>query len=204
LCPDERESLFVAKRALDGTLLWSRCFVTESLRWVGDMVFDREANIVLSGNFMEFIELDDATTLGSGDGTDIILAKLDSDGTLLFGESFGGTNNDYGNALVIDEGNGILFGGNFSGGADFGGGPLQTLGENRYDAFLSSFDASGGYRWGISLGRETGSSSVSSLALDFNGDVVIIGSYEGLFGLGDEELPIGECGGMFLAKLRGI
>jgi hypothetical protein len=76
-------------------------------------------------------------------GTDIVLAKLDgATGATVFAKVFGDTNDSQvGNAVAIESNGNITIGGFLKGATDFGGGLLNSAGNN--DAFLATFAPDG-------------------------------------------------------------
>jgi hypothetical protein len=76
--------------------------------------------------------------------TSLAVAKLDSNGSLLWAKSFGGAGSNFkiGSVGASSTGNMILTAG-YSGTVDLGGGPLPSSN----DTFLAVFDLAGHYKW---------------------------------------------------------
>ena len=143
---------------------------------------DSEGNIYHTGYFRGLTDFDPSSATANLDdagGNDIFVAKYDSSGNYLWAISLGGSNNDNGYALKIDDSDNVILTGSFQGTADFDPGPgqhlLQTAGSN--DIFLAKYDSNGNLIWAHGMGA-SGNDAADALALDTAGNIVLSGKFE--------------------------
>ncbi|AUX36126.1 MULTISPECIES: hypothetical protein [Sorangium] len=152
---------------------------------------------------------DDIVVAAQSEGR-LTLARFAADGTARFARDLGhlsGYASSFApiGGVAVDLHGDILVAGNFSGGADLGGGAITGLrGDQAWVAKYSGED--GAHVWsrhfgapedhGMGLGDKA-----QTLLVDERGDVLIAGQFAVGADLG--EGPIGEPGGAFLAKLAG-
>lgn len=134
------------------------------------------------------------TTLAGAGGQDIYVAKYDTDGSLLWARSAGGTQNDQGNGIWVDgAGNSYVTGriGRFTTFADFGGGVTLTDWEG---FFVAKYDNNGNALWAAEgvdgldqaaigwaiAGDTTGNSYVTGVGPDptLGGSIVTVWKYD--------------------------
>ena len=92
----------------------------------------------------------------------------------------------------------VIFTGDFMGSIDLGGGPLTSAGE--YDIFLAAFSPQGAHLWSRRFGSVS-NDKVRDLAVDADGDIVLVGDF--FFGLdfGGGILPSAGDKDAFAARL---
>src|SRR5262245_60953697 len=108
-----------------------------------DMATDSKGNVYIIGSFssdemaVETYRDDNATTTGAvvikernilrtAGGEDVFVAKYDASGKLLWVQSAGGTGNDYGTGVAVDDKGNVFITGSYSGTAVIGGTTLDT------------------------------------------------------------------------------
>jgi dihydropteroate synthase len=146
---------------------------------------DREGNVFLTGEITG-----DATfggiTVKSAGGMDFVLAKLDAAGKLLWVRHGGGSLVDRGYGVVTDaQGNCYVTGHCESTDAEFDGVKLENAGG--YDAFVAKYDRDGKLVWIHSMGGK-GYDYGHGVAVDGNGDLVVVGAVAGSAVFGDTVL----------------
>ncbi len=160
--------IFLAKYDASGTLLW--------MRQTGSVSYDYASGVAVDGAGNAYITGYTEGNLGgpNAGGFDILLAKYDASGTLLWMRQTGSSGNDYASSVAVDgAGNAYITGwtdGNL-GGPNVGG----------YDIFLAKYDASGTLLWM----RQTGSATVdyaTGVAVDGAGNAYITGWTDGDLG----------------------
>lgn len=194
----DKPDVFVAKLAADGTPLWSHAFGGDSFDRAGDVAFDGAGNVAL------------AVGLWPG----LLLAKLSPAGDPLFVVETGSVNDNLADwpavrELVVDATGDMFVIGTFSGTAELGGGPLESVGGG--DVFLAKYDGEhGGHLWSRSFGGPYSviaeSDDGNGVAIDPTGDVVLVGSFRGSvdFGGGGLQSRGPEAwDDIFLVKLDG-
>ena len=136
-----------------GTLVWERELTSTGYNTYGvSLAVDSSDNPVITGY---------TNALGQG-GTDIIIAKYNSSGTIQWQKSFGGSNNEEAKGMAIDSSDNIYV-----------GGFTQSEGAGAQDALVAKFNSSGDLQWQKILGAyDTDSWGV---AVDDDGNVYGLG-----------------------------
>jgi hypothetical protein len=201
-----------------GTLLRS---AAQDLGWaaqLGGTLFDHSyavavndsGHVYSTGSFEGFADLNPGPVfdvfLSAGDA-DVFVSKLDKDGSLLWALTFGGSTEDYGEALALDGDGNVYVAGYFNGTSDFEPGAdvtnLTSAGD--YDAFLSKFNADGDFLWAIRLGG-TSADQVRDMAVDTAGNILLVGQFSGTAdfdpGAGDHNLASEGGNDIFVVKLN--
>lgn len=134
---------------------------------------DNLENLILAGSFSGTVDFDPGVAtanLTSAGGTDVFIAKLDSDGNLIWSKKVGGTGNDSSFShfnLGIDSSDSILVSGYFRNTVDFDPGPgtanLSSVGSDHM--FVLKLDTDGDYVWAKAFG-DTSDDLAPLLVLD--------------------------------------
>ncbi|RFS16975.1 SBBP repeat-containing protein [Emticicia sp. C21] len=167
-------TLFIAKYASAGQLLWVQkiayCFSAEFL----DLVLDANGNIFVTGYFHNTITFG-ANTLTSSGQKDVFIAKYSNNGTLQWVQRAGGTGDDEGKSLGVDSNGNLYITGVINGNVTFGGNSYLSSGNS---VFIVKFDANGDLLW---LRRGICSNGIAShsIVVDTNGKITVIGSFLG-------------------------
>ncbi|MCB0650690.1 MAG: SBBP repeat-containing protein [Saprospiraceae bacterium] len=117
----EGEDIFIQKLDLEGNLIWAKR-VGGSNNDIGySITTDDENNIYITGHFSGAVDFDpnDGTYYLEGEGEDIFIQKLDSEGNLIWAKRVGGTGTGDGLSIKVDEMKNIYITGYFSGTIDF-------------------------------------------------------------------------------------
>ena len=186
-------------------LVWAKQFGDTEPQLAIDSAVDSDGGIVLTGVFGSSINFGptSTTTLISSNAGDIYLAKLDAAGGYLWSKSFsGGGDGDVPTSVAVDRTSGQIFlTGVYKIGIDFGGGPLTST--DNQDFFIASFDKNGNHLWSHTYGLSA-SAFASDLAATPDGDVVVVGRFEGgPISLGSQQLGNTGMKDGFVAKLSG-
>ena len=119
---------FVVRYDLDGNLIWAKQLGTTKSDNFEAIDTDANGNVYVSGYVGEPL----AGNTGEG-MQDVLIAKYDSNGNLLWNRQFGSAGNDFGYGLTVDSNGNAYVGGQFDEGVDSG----------TWDAFLTAFDPDG-------------------------------------------------------------
>jgi uncharacterized repeat protein (TIGR01451 family) len=158
------------KYDINGNVIWHREIETNNNTLGYTLQLDSQGNLLVSGKFWGRVDLDtgtDSLLFNSNGGGDIFIAKYDSNGVLIWGEAFGGTQDEYPRTLAINADGTLFFVGTFQQTVDFDPGPgsypmTATGGTNSFLLRLSSI---GGFinalKWDpfLSLGNVFGDGS---------------------------------------------
>jgi hypothetical protein len=177
---------FLLKLDTDGNFVWVKILEGPGgLVDVEDIEFDANEDILLTGRFVNNVDLDPnagTATVNSNGNSDIFMAKWDTDGNYIWGQSFGGPGNDFVESIQ-ELPSGVYVTGMFSGTVDLD----PTAGDNTvtsngdWDAFISQFDTTGAYQYSYTVGGEGNAlfEQVYDVTEGFNGNLFITGSFIG-------------------------
>jgi hypothetical protein len=163
--------VFLLKYTPDGTLLWQRMWGGPGIENVSGVAVDGDGNAFVTGR---------TNGIGFGAGLyDIFVIKYDTDGTLLWQEAWGGTDNELAGSPATDiVGNVYIPGGTSS----FGVLPGSS------DAAVLKLDPSGNVLWQKTWG-DIGSEIAYGLSLDNSGNVWVTGN-EDSFSVGATDVAL--------------
>ena len=162
---------------------------------------DESGDVLATGTFDGSVDFGDGPL--TADYVDIFVAKYSgADGAHLWSKQFGDTWDDEGIQVAVDGSGDVLVTGYFGTTVDFGGGLLNTAGY--LDIFvvkLSGVD--GAHLWSKRLGN-TKPDGGMGVAVDGNGDVLVMGFFEQTVNFGGEPLTSAGAEDIFVAKYSGV
>ncbi len=173
------------------------------------ITLDVSGNVYTTGDFRGTADFDpgagtsNLTSAGSGD---IYISKLDAAGNFLWAKSMGGTSNDVGLEIAVDDSGNVYTTGYFRGTADFdpGAGISNLTSVLNIDIFISKLDAAGNFLWAKSIGG-IGDDRGRSIAVDGSGNVYTTGNFFGTVdfdpGAGTSNLTSAGFNDIFISKL---
>lgn len=106
---------------------------------------DNNENLYLTGSFTGSITFGTITKSGIPGGTDIFIAKLNTNGSVQWVQTAGGSDNDGGSALTVDAHANIYVSGFYAGTAKFGEKTVST--EGYQDLFIAKYNSIGSLMW---------------------------------------------------------
>lgn len=177
----------LANPVFSQTFDFAMSFGGTSLDWPLDMEIDASGNIYMCGYFWNTVDFDPGVGVvnrTSNGNEDCYVAKYSPTGSLLWVETFGGTNLDRASGLAVDGNGNVIVTGRFQGNVLFPGNLLlasHNSGGN-IDGFMLKLSSSGAFLNLIGLGGN--SSSVWGNDVDITDDdnfVYICGGFTGLF-----------------------
>lgn len=194
--------VFLAKLAPDGTHLWSKRFGGGGDQYGASVIADPQGNVLLTGRNEGSVSFGGNPltnpTSGAPGGGAIFAAKLDPSGKHLWSTQFGDGSDQYGDAIATDAQGNVFVLAEGGGTIDFGGGPLAGAGS--LDVFLVKLDPLGKHLWS----KRFGDAMVQyggGIALDAQGNVIVLASGEGSIDFGGEALTSAGGFDVFVAKL---
>jgi len=135
--------IFVTKIQGDGTFDWAASIGNANDEANPELGLDSNNNIYLAGSYSGTVDFDPSTgtfNLSShSNSQDVFVGLLDSDGTFIGANGFGGNDTDEGVGLAVDSRGNTLITGGFRGTADFdpGSGVFNLTGNGNSDIFVS-------------------------------------------------------------------
>ena len=193
---------YVAKYSSQGTFIWA--FLLQGLTFgeVKEIEVDHKENVYLIGEFGNSVDLDPSEAeylISSAGSQDVFFAKYKSEGSFLWGHSFGDTEFDRGRAIEVDRLGNVIIGGAFWGIVDIDPSTkvVQLDSGEGDNAFLVKYSKNGRYRWGVNLGEDD-FVTIEDLALDSKDKVYTTGSFSSENGIdfdaGSEEFVLSSEG----------
>ncbi|HUW84193.1 MAG TPA: hypothetical protein VMZ31_15520 [Phycisphaerae bacterium] len=176
--------VFITRLALNGQYGWSRTVGGEDTDTAFGVAVDAWQRIVVAGWFASTsLDLDPTLTedwhtcVGQ---TDVYALKLESDGSYVWGRTFGGSQFDHVYVVASDHLGDVYLGGTFQGqDVDFDPGAGQDLHSSAgwYDGFVSKLTSDGEFRFCRTFGG-TSYDVVRALAFDSYGGLLVTGGFE--------------------------
>ena len=142
--------IYIGKSAPDGTALWVK-WLKGGTAQPGAMASDSAGNIYVAGQFAGAVDF------GGGQLTspnaNVFLAKYSADGTHLWSKSYGGSGDEFVDAIALDQGN-VLLVGSFTSRINFGDAAENELANHGPPAvlFANVSGEAGQYGWSQPLG----------------------------------------------------
>ena len=175
--------IFVLKLDASGNFLWVKSFGETGSDWGNSLAIDEAGNVFVTGTFKNTINFDPdsgLSALSSKGGYDIFVLKLDETGNLLWAKSMGGTGEDYGNFIALDETGNLYITGYFNDVVDFdpGSGITDLVSNGVRDIFLQKLNSSGNLLWVKSMGGINQDESWA-VVTDLSGNIYLSGHFQG-------------------------
>ncbi len=144
-----------------------------------DVCIDGDGNVVITGFYdSEGISFGSTDLLNAQNNStgDVFVAKMASDGTVLWAQGAGSVGMQRGLAVASNAQNEVLVAGLFENSIAFGSTTLTSVGST--DVFLVKYDAAGTVLWATSVGGP-GQDIVSNMAVGPTGAIAIAGTFGG-------------------------
>ncbi len=160
---------------------WARTWGGPANDSCSDVASGPDGSIYVTGFFEGTCDFDPGPGIEehtSNGLADIFLCKYNPNGELAWALTFGGGENDYGNAIAVDNSGFIYIAGNFRETVDFDPGPgaKEHTSNGESDFFLVSFDYDGNFSWAQTWGS-TGAEYMWDVGADNLGNVFTSGAY---------------------------
>ncbi len=170
---------------------------------------DAAGNVYTVGVFETSVDFDpgpSAYNLSTSGIFDVFISKLDSAGNFIWTKRIGGTMDDYGLSIALDDSANVYTTGYFTGSVDFDPGTAtHTITAPNLDFFISKLDSAGNFMWAKSFGGAAGYPGYITLAPDPSGNIYLTGSFWGTMdfnpGSGTFNLTSLVNAAMFVTKL---
>lgn len=174
----------LGSKAQNMTLEWSKVVGgdNDGIAYYQTMKTDEDGNIYLAGRNIGIVDLDPSedTQYTGTVGQDCFIQKLDSNGNLLWANTFNNfpESNDITN-IELDENNNIYIIGYIVGIEDVnpGNGTFEIGETGKQSMFVEKLDSNGNFLWAKTI--DSSGSNGSAIALDSSGNIYITGKFHG-------------------------
>lgn len=191
---------FLVKLDNNGTPVWAESFGSSQMDNCREIVIDNSDNIYAVGYFQETVEFGSHSKTSKG-LEDIFLAKLNTDGDFIWVTRAGGTSEDKGYSVNVDNNGHVYITGYFDNTAHFGSATFNTV---LFTTFVSKLDDNGNFIWTnhtVSDGTTIGVNHGNGIACDEYGNVFITGYYHQNIDIGSTHFNAMDETDFFIARL---
>lgn len=178
---------------------WSKIIASPNAEYIRGMAVSAVGDVYVTGYFSGTLDLG-AGPMTSAGSNDIFVAKYNnSDGSLAWSKSFGGTGDDRAYDIAINGADTalVLVGGFKSPSFNFGLAALTNQGGE--DGFISALDLSGTPFWAKSFGA-AGADRYNAVSIDTDNNIYAVGDFSGTVNLGPGALVSAGGTDIILAK----
>lgn len=196
---DGKYDVFVTKLDPDGNFLWAAQGKGRSNDFGRGITVDSNDEALITGYFCKGIQFGETALTSEGE-SDIFVAKLDGNGSLLWAVQAGGPGGGTGSELAVDPEGSVLVTGCFSKKAWFG--PTMLRARSDLETFVAKLDGDGNFLWAVPV-HGTDRNWAWGLAPDADGNALITGWLYGKADFGDTRVMSRGGPNAFVAKLNG-
>jgi len=174
---------FLAKYSLNGDLVWQKQFGSTNTEGLNSLSVDNEGNILIGGYFSHALVLD-SQILTSDDTNDLdaFIAKLDSDGNVLWASAIGGDNNQLVNSIASDNSGNIYLAGALTNTLNWADSTYLSHGGT--DIFTAKYSSTGEALW-LQTAGGSNTDWAYNIAVDNDGRSYLIGTFDRNFTVND-------------------
>lgn len=190
---------FILKLDFQGNFIWVKSFGGEDLDRIYALTSDLAGNVIATGFFEGTSDFDPgpgtANLTSAVNSDDTFVVKLNESGEYQWAKSFkGGPQNNYGNAIAVDDQANVYTAGEFIGTVDFdpsNGGRVDRT-SSFSNLFIHKMDGEGNFRW-VSTTQGSGDDIAKSLVISNSGEIFVTGEFKNMVDF-DEGPDINEPG----------
>ncbi len=168
-------NIYVTNFDAAGNQLWRHRLTASSTQSGKGVAFDASGNVYVVGDTSSSVDFGGGVKTAAGN-YDVFVAKYDAAGNYVWAKVFGDADAQHAEGIAVDSGGDVVITGSFQGSVDFGGGALQSAGQQ--DIFVAKLDASGNHVWSKRFG-DSDSQEGRSIAVDASGNVLVAGKFQG-------------------------
>jgi hypothetical protein len=205
------DDIFISKLDASGNYLWGKSVGGTAADRSYQVATNNSGNIFLTGFFNSTADLDPGAAtvnfISAGTG-DVFILNLDAGGNYVWAKQMGGTTDNVGHAIAVDNTGNIYLAGVFQGSCDFdpGAGVVSFTASGTNDIFTAMLDPSGNLLWAAQAGG-AGADLAEAIAVDASGAVhasgVFLGTADFAPGTATSTLTSAGGGDVFVMKLAG-
>jgi hypothetical protein len=178
---------FVMKLGADGKIGWTKTYGAKRDDTANGIAI-RGDTIVVVGNFLDELQIGKFPAHKAVGSDDLYVAAFDTSGDVKWLWTAGGVDSDGANAVAATPDGGWVVGGSFSDSIEVPGRTLKSKGGT--DAILVKLGPGGDLEWVKQFGGR-GNDTISHLAVDGQGNIIVQGQFKGISDWGGTPLKAG-------------
>lgn len=190
--------IYAAKLSSDGYWLWAKSYGGNGYDKGQKLALDADANIYLTGVIEQTAYFDEDSLTSEG-SRDIFVAKIDSAGNKSWQVKAGGSSADDAFGIETDNDGNSYVTGYFQTTASFGSTNLTSTGSR--DIYVAKINSSGVWNWAVKAGG-TGADIANDITFDSDGNLFVIGSFEGNLTLAGNQYASAGKKDIIIAKIN--
>lgn len=190
---------FVAKLDGDGNLGWTVRAGDDDAQRAMAAAVDASGAVIVAGMHLGVIDFGGEPLSTGGFALDAYVVKLDAAGGHVWSHTYPAPLDQVPRALGVDAAGRSYIAGRFAGSVDFGGG-AHVAATERADIFVLALEPDGSFAWSKSWGGD-GQDDAAAMAVDVDGNVVVVGRIEQEVRFGGTLLTASGAGTIFVLKL---
>ncbi len=185
-----------------GAMLWGYQYTaagnTDEFGW--DVAVDGSGDVIINGDMLGPVDFGGGP-LPYGGNRDFFVAKLNSTGAHLWSKGFGTAGDQAVWGLAVDAAGGVFVSGHFKG--DLTVNNTITATGGKFDVFVAKLDSAGNGLWAKHFDDSNSDTDdlAFDLAIDGNGDLIVVGHFQGTIDFGGTILTTLDKRDIFVAKL---
>lgn len=191
------KDIFVAKLDANGNWLWARKTSGASDESAHGIAVDSYAAVYLTGRFRGAVYFGN-TSLSSSGLEDCFVAKLDCNGNWQWAVRAGGSGQDFGESVAVDNATNVYLTGYFQEIASFGSTSFTCIGY--VDIFIAKLGGDGNWHWAMQAGG-TNYDLGLAIAVDCAYNIYHTGYFWGTVNFGTISLSTNGAADVFVSKL---
>lgn len=204
--------IFIQKLDSNGNFVWANSMGGNNNEDGNSIAVDDSGNVYTTGYFIEKADFDpgvDTMFLIPVNGSDIFVQKLNTDGSLSWAKSMGGSRSDVGFSIAVDDSGNVYTTGLFSDTVDFdpGIGISNLIAMGRVDIFIQKLDTDGNFQWAKSIGGLEDDAGLG-ITVGSTGNVYTTGYFNSTVdfdpNIGNHHLPSVGDEDIFVLKLNAL
>lgn len=178
--------IFFAKYASDGSYIWAKRFGGTNDDKGKAIAVNQNGTCYLTGYFSGTGHFDGINLSSSSNSNDIYLVKTNSDGTVQWARKAGGTKEDRGRGVALDQLGNVYITGTITQSANFSGTNVSVQGLN--SMFIAKYDTSGNFQWVRTAGGCCDTTRGNAITTDELGNAYVSGYFQDTANFGSTQL----------------
>lgn len=196
------EDIFISKMDIDGNPVWGHSMgnaASQSDDYPFGLSVNSNGFSASTGKCFGYVKLDNGDSLSGFGMEDMWLVSYDPDGNLNWAKLGGGTANDMGTSVYVDNDQHIYCSGNFNGNMNFFGDSMITVPFDP-NIYCAKYDWNGNLLW-IKIFSSESAVQVYDMVVDPSGNVYMSGNYRHTINFGSYQFTSLGDGDGFIVKM---